>query len=448
MKPNILFLLIDSLRADKCHGDKKSSILPNIDSLIQQGAYFNQAISATDGTFTSLGSILTSLLPFKTHISWFHNHSKATKFFDFLKNNGYHTYATVPNMPFFPNLTTNFDDKDITDGNPYLNLYQGAGEMIVQRISNTNKEPWIYFIHAMDLHGNELPQKEFNDEHYGSDDYERRLSSLDAWIGKILEKIDKEKTLIVLTADHGEHIHDLVMHPEYIPSVHKIFKNGARFVPDFLSPTGLKLFVAIRTMASKIRMRRYRQELNEDEMRTLIQRGAGTLYDEVLRVPLIFSGYGITSHKIIPQQVRHIDIFPTIMDLLNLPFGEVDGNSLLPHFNNEKIDELPAYIENVSAIEQSQGNTIGVRMSTYKYYRARKNPKENVTLFDLINDPDEKNNIANSNPDIVKNMEKILVGFTNNTLSESTKKLSRDEKRRSIKNRMRLDVISYETDSD
>ena len=76
-----------------------------------------------------------------------------------------------------------------------------------------------------------------------------------------------------------------------------------------------------------------------------------------------------------------------------------------------------------------------------------KNPKENVTLFDLINDPDEKNNIANSNPDIVKNMEKILVGFTNNTLSESTKKLSRDEKRRSIKNRMRLDVISYEPDS-
>ena len=69
MKPNILFLLIDSLRADKCHGDKKSSILPNIDSLIQQGAYFNQAISATDGTFTSLGSILTSLLPFK--IFWF-----------------------------------------------------------------------------------------------------------------------------------------------------------------------------------------------------------------------------------------------------------------------------------------------------------------------------------------------------------------------------------------
>ena len=87
--------------------------------------------------------------------------------------------------------------------------------------------------------------------------------------GNTLDTIISCDTSIVLTADHGEHIHDLVMHPEYIPSVHKIFKNGARFVPDFLSPAGLKLFVAIRTMASKIRMRRYRQELNEDEMSSL-----------------------------------------------------------------------------------------------------------------------------------------------------------------------------------
>ncbi|SVB84616.1 uncharacterized protein METZ01_LOCUS237470, partial [marine metagenome] len=28
MKPNILFLLIDGLRADKCHGNKKTSVTP------------------------------------------------------------------------------------------------------------------------------------------------------------------------------------------------------------------------------------------------------------------------------------------------------------------------------------------------------------------------------------------------------------------------------------
>ncbi|EIJ66141.1 hypothetical protein BD31_I2198, partial [Candidatus Nitrosopumilus salaria BD31] len=43
MKPNILFLVIDSMRSDKCYGKNKTSITPNIDSLIKQGIYFSQA---------------------------------------------------------------------------------------------------------------------------------------------------------------------------------------------------------------------------------------------------------------------------------------------------------------------------------------------------------------------------------------------------------------------
>ena len=46
MKPNILFLVLDGLRADRCYGEKKSSITPNIDKLIQNGIYFNQTISS------------------------------------------------------------------------------------------------------------------------------------------------------------------------------------------------------------------------------------------------------------------------------------------------------------------------------------------------------------------------------------------------------------------
>lgn len=435
MKPNVLFLVIDSFRADKCYGNKKTSLTPNIDSLIRNGVYFNQAISASDGTFTSLGSIFTSLIPFRTHISWFNNHSKATKYFDFLKNNGYYTYATVPNMPFFPNLTTNFDDKDITVGYPYLHLYEGTAEKIVNRLElGAMKEPWIYYIHIMDLHGNEFPQTEFNDERYGINDYERRVSSIDFWIGKILEKINLKNTLVVLTADHGEHVHDLASDPEYIPSIQKIFRNVGSKAPSFLRPVGLKLFVSIRSIIKKIRMKQYKRTLNEDELRTLIQRGGGTLYDEVLRIPLIFSGNGIESHKMISQQVRHVDIFPTIVELIGLSFNEkVDGVSLLPLINNETIDEKPAYIENVSSIEEILGDIIGVRTSEYKYYRARNNPKENLTLFDLKNDLDEKNNTASSNSSIVEKIEKILIEITKDTIKENnqntlnTQKLSQEE---------------------
>ena len=76
LKPNILFLLIDGLRADKCHGNKKTSVTPCIDSLIENSVYFNQAICSVPllrrseviggeasylGKLTSCQSGLTSL---------------------------------------------------------------------------------------------------------------------------------------------------------------------------------------------------------------------------------------------------------------------------------------------------------------------------------------------------------------------------------------------------
>ena len=40
-KPNIFFLLIDSFRADKFYGKEKTSVTPNLDSLIKEGVYFS-----------------------------------------------------------------------------------------------------------------------------------------------------------------------------------------------------------------------------------------------------------------------------------------------------------------------------------------------------------------------------------------------------------------------
>ena len=56
-QPNILFLLIDSLRADKCSGQNRKCKTPNLDNLIESGTYFSQAISPSDATLISLRSI-------------------------------------------------------------------------------------------------------------------------------------------------------------------------------------------------------------------------------------------------------------------------------------------------------------------------------------------------------------------------------------------------------
>ena len=64
MYPNIIFFLIDGIRADQCYGKDRSSKTPNIDSLIKNGVYFEQAISSADGTITSLNTVFSSKFQF------------------------------------------------------------------------------------------------------------------------------------------------------------------------------------------------------------------------------------------------------------------------------------------------------------------------------------------------------------------------------------------------
>ena len=57
MKPNIVFLLIDSFSSEKCYGENKTSVTPNLDSLLKKGTYFTQAINSAPSTAPSVSSI-------------------------------------------------------------------------------------------------------------------------------------------------------------------------------------------------------------------------------------------------------------------------------------------------------------------------------------------------------------------------------------------------------
>ena len=98
MKPNIIFIVIDSLRADKCHGEKKTSVTPNIDSLIENGTYFNQTITHGQSTIPCMSSILTSLYPFESmsqNEDIFVINPKAETYIENLEEFGYESHALV-----------------------------------------------------------------------------------------------------------------------------------------------------------------------------------------------------------------------------------------------------------------------------------------------------------------------------------------------------------------
>jgi len=440
MKPNILFLIIDSLRADKCFGDTKTSLTPNIDSLINNGIYFSQAISSVASSAAALGTIFTGLFPFKTGMgdkSYKKLNSKIPNFIEHLKNNGYNTHASTSEINSLLGLTADFDlQMKQKHHKNYFSLFSGFGEKIIQKLKSDMKEPWFFYLHLNDLHQPILVPKDFDAKKFGSNQYEKMISAIDYWIGNFLQKIDINKTLVVLTADHGDYIRSLESEQNNINLEAGIIEKSlwqiGNKVPSSLYSQKKKISSILHKIRVKQRATKTKNlNLNPYQKRVLtgsrMVPGNDT-FDDVIRVPLLFSGYGIKSKQIISQQVRHVDIFPTIIELLGLPKinNSIDGVSLLEFFKGGKLEEEPTYIESMPHIENNQEKIIGIRTSQYKYLRNKSDSTKEIELYDLKNDPLEEKNIADGFPEIVKTMENNLNQIRNKK-SEVTSTISDEE---------------------
>ena len=113
MKPNIIFFLIDGLRADQVYGNNRTCATPNIDSLIQNGMYFEQAVSSVDGTIVSLNTIFNSNFQVGNAARNKKIVLDENNLIDILKKNGYHIYGSIPNFTYCNSLRERFEMKII-----------------------------------------------------------------------------------------------------------------------------------------------------------------------------------------------------------------------------------------------------------------------------------------------------------------------------------------------
>ena len=447
MKPNILFIVIDSLRADKCHGEKKTSVTPNIDSLIENGTYFSQNITAAPSTIPSISSIFTSLYPFECVIqegNFFVINPEIKNYIKNLERNEYSCYATIPILMSYLGFDKIFKNK-LETFERTSTLYNGLGNKIMNRIESFSKdEPWFYYIHLYDLmwisdpanfNPNDGPD-EIRDLKYGENQYERIFSVMDIWLGKIFKKLDMKNTLIVITADHGT---DIGVYNSKMEESNKVFQgirkrnSGVGFkigqkiahkFPKSMLPVRKKLAEKYTSKADeeiKERIKPEIEKIENSELRPYEKRlmkysifPITDLYDDKYVVPVIFSGHNVPTKKMITQQVQSVDIFPTIAGIIGMNTSNYGkrGRDLMPIIKNDNFDEVPAYIETATnSIKTQSNNTIGIRTSEYKYFRDRNEKTKNVHLYDLKNDPLEEYNISEKNEDIIKKMESILVGI-------------------------------------
>ncbi len=420
MKPNVFLLIIDSFRSDKFYGNQKNSITPNIDSLIKNGSYFTQAISPADGTILSWSSIFTGKFPFKTGIrsAQFNKLNKdVATYFEILKKHGYHFYGYRPILSETIGLFPDFENEDsLYDF--FLGISNGLGDKIIKKLQSTLKEPWFFLVHAMDLHPPITIPKEFDDEKYGTNYYEKKVSVVDTWIGKIVKNLDLNNTLLVITADHGSYIQsatidDKILDVSANANIQIAASKLANKAPKFLHPIKDKLFFLREKINEQKKLQLTKNlDLLPHEKRALLAGRADKdhfVFDDKIRVPLLFAGNLVPKGQIVNSQVRTVDIFPTIAELINMGSENgKDGRSLKPLMEGKMLAELPAYLESNPLVLQESNDVVGIRTSKHKYFRDKDNPKKRIHLYDLKNDPFEDHNIQDTNQQKVMEMENLL----------------------------------------
>ena len=440
--PNILFIVVDSLHSKKINTNTKTSVTPNLDKLIKNGIYFNKTIPSATMTIPSITSLMTSQYPFECLVednSLFIPHPNIINYFEKFSKKGYHIYSNNQKLINHLGLEDicNCISKKYDDSK---SLNKKLGQTIIEHLkSKLIQEPWLLYLHLYDLHDAEFFEiAETNDmlsnEKFGDTKYERMISAIDIWLGKIFDELDLKNTLIILTADHGtvRGIINKQTEDFYEKLVNQKSKNRSRtkllekISKRFLSHYGN--FITKKLSNSKNvdfhTNQSIKSTLHEQRMLNYLVNPIENLYDDKLVVPLIFSGFNIPKNKIINQQVQSIDIFPTLAEILN--FSDMNhnirGRSLFSQIKEHNFKEIPAFIECVTNSTKIQGEeAIGIRTSEFKYFRNRNDAKIDVHLFDLKKDPLEENNIQGNNPEIVKKMEgEISLISTNFSLNSKS----------------------------
>ena len=371
MRPNILFLLIDCLRADAILGSDRGAQTPTLDRLVRNGVACTQAVSSASSTTPCVASLLTGTYSFVHGIRSIFGlkmNATVTSLTEVLQTHGYQTVAEVSG-PLFPEtgLPRGFDTYHFREGSAYLSTSWGT-DFRRRLQSQEFRQPWFLFLHLWELHHHRHILPAYSSREYGRNRYERALSSLDAELAPLLAVLP-QNTLIVIHGDHGE----------------RVVKTDLQY----------RLYRLSRDLLRRTTAKREGHEMDVSE--------------ELIRVPLVFTSVDGHVHPSVHpgaqvgQLVRQIDALPTVLNLVGAPVPtNIHGQSLLPALENNTALSLEAYLEAFLRIRSDPRNRrVGWRTEEWKYIYAPQNPSLRQELYHLPSDPQERQNVATRRPDIV-----------------------------------------------
>jgi arylsulfatase A-like enzyme/tetratricopeptide (TPR) repeat protein len=366
---NLLVITVDTCRADHIGAyGSPTAATPNIDRLAAEGMLFENCVTPVPLTLPAHTSIFTGYYPpghkVRNNGTYRLGPDPAT-LAEIMKSRGYRTAAFVSSFVLLSKFGLNrgFDDYDdsLNAGNLINNFKSEIpGGVVYDKFQRWYQKEgsgkFFAWIHLYDPHVPYAPPKEFADKFPGTPQgrYDGEIAFADSIIGKVFADLKDagvfEKTLIVVCADHGEAF------GEHEEVEHGIF-----------------------------------------------------CYQDTLKVPLIIANPGILPKpgKIRPM-VSLADVMPTLLDLLGIdaPAG-VQGQSLVPLIRKGAPGEKrPFYLESMYGREEMGWAPLtGLISGNYKYISLPQ-----PELYDLENDPDEKNNLAAAKAAVARELDGVLSG--------------------------------------
>ncbi len=371
MRKNLLFISLDTVRADVAYSGK----FKGLEALRKDGVTFLNTISSSPLTPVSHSTILTGLQPFNhgvRHLFREKLSKKATTIAQILKKENYKTAAIVscPGMNKWYGFSKGFDlyDDDIprlADGSDPLKTIdvkkRGTAlkraelviEMAAKWLDKNKEQPFFLFIHFFDAHWPYEAPKKFGGDNY----YEEEVAYSDHYMAQFIDKLKKDKlydkTTIVCFSDHGEDLDGLYPND----------KGG--------------------------------EKLGHPE-----ELGHGCLlYDQTQKVVLILKDKKLSKKKNVSNQVRLVDIVPTTLDILNVKYdgADFDGKSLVPIIKSKSKVNLPAYSETFYPEERNKQKAKKKLIVTSKKAVRIDNKHKTIfhlgvdkmELYDLEKDPNE-----------------------------------------------------------
>ena len=410
-RPNILLVVIDCLRADRAFDPDRTAQTPVMQALAGRGTLFSHLITANSMTIPCMTTMFSGMYPARHGVRAMVGARVADDIpllAELLQRNGYNTYAeaTGPLSRFY-RLDRGFEHYEFRDGVKSPMLGEWGEELIERFRSGAFEEPWFTYLHLWGVHRPRQILPGYDTPEYGRTQYDRAISSYDSRLRGLFDAINLDNTVILLTGDHGEKIpeNNLENKVEFFKkSLTKSGQGSGRW-----ARTRRKAIASIRATWFKTSRLLYRAGVVESPLATVTGHGYH-VYDSLVRVPLVVAGGNTPGGGRIDEQVRQVDILPTILDLAGLANeipATADGRSLLPLIHGDPLPEMPAFIETCQN-SREPSSFYGLRHEGFKYAFDARDPNVPQELYDLSADPEETRNLAQTMPQKAAEMRHLI----------------------------------------